>query len=331
MTAPIGILYEHPEWFIPLFEALDELGTPYERILVHEHHFDPALHPPPYQLVVNRMSPSAYLRGHGSGIFYTVSYLAYLEAHGVAVINGSNAYQIEISKARQLTLFEQVGVRYPRARVINHPAQALLAASGLRYPLIIKPNIGGSGARIQRFDTPEALQEAATAGKIDLGIDQTALVQEYLPAREGCIVRVEVLDHAFLYAIKVYPNPDSGFNLCPADICQVGTTPAMPTGASDNIVANYLAHPTEKPGLRIEPYTPPPAVIDQVLALARQAHLDVGGIEYLVNDQDGEPYFYDVNALSNFVTAAEQIVGFNPYARLAAYITRRAKLAGAAV
>lgn len=331
MPAPIGILYEHPEWFIPLFKALDELGTPYERLLAHEHHFDPALHHPPYRLVVNRMSPSAYLRGHGNSIFYTAQYLAYLESLNISVVNGSKAYAIEISKARQLSLFERLRVRYPRARVINHPRQAPLAAADLHYPLIVKPNIGGSGAKIQRFDTPEALWEASETGHIDLGLDQTALVQEYLPARDGHIIRVEILDHTFLYAIKVYPNLESGFNLCPADICQIDTSAEKNKEAPGEIIANYLSHPTEKPKLRIEPFTPPAPIIQQVLAIARQAHLEVGGIEYLVNDRDGEAYFYDINALSNFVTDAEQIVGFNPYARLAAYITRRAGLVHAAV
>jgi hypothetical protein len=51
--------------------------------------------------------------------------------------------------------------------------------------------------------------------------------------------------------------------------------------------------------------------VEQVLAIARDAGLDLGGIEYLVNDRDGHTYFYDVNALSNFVTDAERILGFS--------------------
>jgi glutathione synthase/RimK-type ligase-like ATP-grasp enzyme len=35
------------------------------------------------------MSPSAWLRGHGSSIFYTLQYLEHLERHGVPVVNGS--------------------------------------------------------------------------------------------------------------------------------------------------------------------------------------------------------------------------------------------------
>jgi hypothetical protein len=75
---------------------------------------------------------------------------------------------------------------------------------------------------MQRFDTPDALRAAAESGTLPLGIDHIALVQEFLQPRDGHIVRVEVMDGRFLYAIKVFPKFEEGFNLCPADICQPG-------------------------------------------------------------------------------------------------------------
>ena len=64
---------------------------------------------------------------------------------------------------------------------------------------MVKANIGGSGAGIIRFDSPRDLERAASEGRLELGLDQTALVQEYIPARGGHITRVEVLDGRFLY------------------------------------------------------------------------------------------------------------------------------------
>src|SRR6185295_14818452 len=93
-TLPIGILYEHPEWFAPLFAELDRRHLPYERILAHEHRFDPAERSVPYRLVVNRVSPSSYLRGHGRAIGYTRHYLTHLERLGVPLVNGSRAYAL---------------------------------------------------------------------------------------------------------------------------------------------------------------------------------------------------------------------------------------------
>src|SRR3989475_12524865 len=93
---------------------------------------------PSYSLVFNRMSPSAYLRGHGNAIFYTLHYLAYLKRHGVRVINGYDAYVTETSKALQLSLLHHLGLPYPRARRINHTAQAPDAAQGFPVQMIGK-------------------------------------------------------------------------------------------------------------------------------------------------------------------------------------------------
>src|SRR5262249_61936386 len=108
----------------------------------------------------SRMSPSAWTRGNGHGFFYTLQYLEHLERLGVRVVNGARAFLTEISKARQLSLLERLGLPYPRARVIHDPRHAPAAAQGLRFPVVVKPNIGGSGAGVRRVDTPEALRAA---------------------------------------------------------------------------------------------------------------------------------------------------------------------------
>src|SRR5574341_537622 len=298
----IAIFYEHPEWFKPLFAELDRRGVAYEQLLAHEHAFDPAERISPYALVFNRMSPSAYLRGHSNAIFYALQYLAHLQAIGANVVNGYDAFRLETSKARQLDLFEKLGLRYPRARVINHPSQAVNAARDLRFPIVVKPNIGGSGAKITRFDSLEELAAASSlkpsmvSGErgIDLGIDHTALVQEFLPARDGYIVRVEILNGEYLYAIQVFPKPGEGFNLCPADICQPANLQAAPLSTETCPV-----DAVPKLGLKVKAAHPPRPVIENVKRIMRAAHIDVGGVEYLVNDRAGAVYYYDIDALSN--------------------------------
>src|SRR5207237_6364527 len=101
---------------------------------------------------------------------------------GVRVNNVYAAWNTQISKAYQLTLLERLGLPYPRARVIHHPSQASQAADGLRFPVVVKPNIGGSGAGIVRFDSPDTLARASRDGTVQLGIDSTALLQEYVSA-----------------------------------------------------------------------------------------------------------------------------------------------------
>ena len=322
----LGIVYEHPEWFAPLFAELERRAIPYDRIDVGAHAFDPDVPEVPWTIVLNRMSPSAYLRGHAQAIMYTREFLRYLEVAGVDVVNGADAFALETSKVAQLLLLRRLGLPSPRARVINHPAQAPVAAAGLTFPVIVKPNIGGSGAGIQRFDSPEALQMATESGTLDLGIDHTALVQEFLPARGGHIVRVEVLDDRYLYAIKVYPNFEAGFNLCPADICHPDA--AVETSVASGAAFSADLCPVDLPrvALRVEGYTPPDAVIRDVLAIARAAGFDLGGVEYLIDDRNGRIIFYDINVLSNFVTDAVRVVGFDPYAVLVDYLVVRGRL-----
>ncbi|MEE9224983.1 MAG: hypothetical protein V3U68_02150 [Bacteroidota bacterium] len=129
------------------------------------------------------MSPPAYLQGHANGIFYVREDLAYLQDIGVKVVNPYEAYVVETSKAVQLGIYESLRLPYPRTRVINHASQAVKAAEGLQFPIAVKPNIGGRGARIQRFEDLGQLQTKVDQGSLDLGIDHTALVQEFLPAR----------------------------------------------------------------------------------------------------------------------------------------------------
>lgn len=311
---PIAIYHEHPDWFRPLFNALDRRGVPYERLDAAAHSFDPSESTVPWSLVFNRASPSAYLRDHGQTTHYTLHWLRHLDRLGVPLVNGAAAYALELSKANQLDLLRELGLPFPKSRVINHPSRALEAASTLRYPVLVKANVGGSGAGIVRYDTPEALSEAIDTGTIDLGIDGTALVQEAAPLRDGHITRVETLNGRYLYAINVYPATGS-FDLCPADACQ--TTNGV------ELVRGACAVDAPKSGMRVEAANPSPEIIAQVEKISRAAGIDIGGIEYLVDDRDGQHYFYDVNALSNFVADAPNVIGFDPFERLVDYLADR--------
>jgi hypothetical protein len=323
-SKPIGVLYEHPEWFRPLFAELERRGLPHEGILAHEHRYDPSATEAPCSLVVNRVSPSSYLRGHAGAIFHALQYLGHLEGISVPIVNGTRAYLTELSKARQLSLLASLGLPHPRSRVVNHSDQIESAARELEYPLIVKPNIGGSGALMRRFDRPDELRAARAAGELDgiFGLDWTAIVQEYHPQRGGSIVRVEGLNDRLLYAIRIENDPSQGFNLCPADICQLPEAGAAGTGAFDNCAVDAV-----KAQRKIERAEPPAWVVDGVLTVFREAGIDVGGVEYLESERDGRIYLYDVNSLSNFVTDAPTLVGFDPFARLVDYIELRAGVA----
>lgn len=314
---PIAIYYEQQHWFKPLFEQLDKRGVPWVRVDARNHQYDLAASEKEYSLLFNRMSPSAWQRGVGHGIFYTLNFLSHLEEKGVRVVNGSRAFTHEISKALQYTVLEALGLQYPKARVINHPSQALSAAEEIGYPLIFKPNIGGSGAGIKKFSSAAALRAAVEEASLAFGIDNVALIQEFFTARDGVITRVEVLGGQYLYAIQIHITGDT-FDLCPADICKNTKGEEL----------TRLACPVDAPksGLTVEAYEPPRQVIDDVERIMEVAGIEVGGIEYVVEDRTGRLLYYDINALSNFVSDPERVIGFNPYSRLADYLIAEARI-----
>ena len=321
----IAVLYEHPEWFQPLFTELERRQLPFTRIHAGELTWSPAERPP-FSLLVNRMSPSAYLRGYGHAIHATEAFLGYVESYGISVVNDLRTYRLETSKSAQLDLFERVGAPYPATRLINNPRGATAAARGLRFPIVVKPNIGGSGAGIIRFDVPTDLERAVREDRLDLGPDDTALVQEAITSPDGSITRVELLDGEPLYAIRITPPAGHGFNLCPADICQEEVD-LPPETAAGQPLGSFCS---TKPAMEIERADVHGGIRDAMTAIARAAGLDVCGIEYIVDERDGQPYVYDVNALSNFVTDADRILGFDPFVPLVDFIEERWKRAAQA-
>ncbi len=152
-------------------------------------------------------------------------------------------------------------------------------------------HVQGAAAGIARFDSKDALAAAVADKTLPVSIDSVLLVQELVPARGDRITRIETLDRRYLYAINI--SGAGGFDLCPADACQLpGSTMSMV--ASD----------------------PAPALREAAEAIARAASLDLGGVEVMIDDRDGTPRFYDINALSNFVANPLDVLGWNPHERL---------------
>ena len=295
MTPDLAVYFEHPRWFEPLWAALDRRGVAYARLAAGSHSFgleDPA----PAPVVFNRMAMSAPQRSAGGHpLFYTAALLDHWEGAGARVVNGSRPFGYDLSKARQLGLFRSLGLPTPATQVIHDAAHAPVAAARLRFPVLVKVNIGGSGRGIEKFDSPEALSEAVKEGRLELGVDGVALVQEAAPKRRDVITRLETLGGRFLYAIDVRVEGET-FDLCPADVCVVGS-PVTITRAD-----------------------PSPELIDAAERVARASGLDVGGVEMLVDVRDGSPRFFDFNGMSNFVADAPNLLGFDPHERLVDFL-----------
>jgi len=294
----LAVFYEHPAWFVPLFAALDARGIDYVRIGIEGHSFDPARSPPPARVILSRLAMSSFLRSPDHAIFYTPALYAHWAGQGARIINGADVLAIDANKARQLAVIAGLGLAIPETRVVHRAIDIPAAAAGLRFPIVVKANIGGSGAGIMRYETPEDLTIAVADKFLPTSIDNVLLIQEYVPARDGRITRIETLAGKYLYAIDI----DGGgqFDLCPADACVADGKPITMTKAD-----------------------PDPALIDAAERIARAAGLDVGGIEVMIDDRDGVPRFYDINALSNFVAKPREVLGWDPHDNLIDYIVHQ--------
>lgn len=293
----LAIVYEHPEWFEPLFAALDRHGVSYVKVPLAGDIFDPTASEAPGTVVFSRVAMSSFLREPEHPIFYAQSLFEHWQGQGTRVVNAS-ALNMDTSKARQMSLIARVGLNGPATRVAHRQADIPKAAEGLRYPVLVKADIGGAGAGITRYEDAEKLAEAAGEKWCPAGVNGISLVQEYAPRRDGKITRVETLNGKYLYAIDI-ESPGDAFDLCPADACLV--RPGAPT-------------------LTMTKAEPPPEIIEAVERLAVAGELEVGGIEYLIDDRDGSVLFYDINGLSNFVAMPVEVLGFDPHDDLVAWL-----------
>jgi glutathione synthase/RimK-type ligase-like ATP-grasp enzyme len=302
-TAQLAVLYEHPQWFQPLFAALDRRGMSYVPIQLSGHRFDPAAREIPAPLVLSRVAQSSFLREPEHPIFYAEALLDHWQQCGARVLNGADVLAVDSSKARQLSLITSLGYSVPQTRVVHRARDLVEAVEGMDFPLLVKANIGGSGAGIVRYGSLDELRASIADRMIPQSVDQVLLVQDYVPPRGGSIIRLETLGGKFLYAIEVESRGES-FDLCPADAC--------------------IAQPGRK-AIRMDAVTPAPQIIEAAERIARAARLDVGGVEVVIDDRDGTPRFYDINAMSNFVADPMNVLGWDPHDRLINYLENELK------
>jgi glutathione synthase/RimK-type ligase-like ATP-grasp enzyme len=293
-SAQLGVLYEHPQWFQPLFAALERRGIPYVPIELADHRFDPASRDVPAPVILSRVAQSSFLREPEHPIFYAAALLRHWQDCGASVLNGAATLAIDSSKARQLSLISALGLATPETRVVHRSQDLLSAAEGMIYPLMVKANIGGSGAGIARYSSVGELSASIADGTVPTSVDNVLLVQDHVPARGGTILRIETLRGRFLYALEVESGGDT-FDLCPADAC--------------------LAQPGRN-AVKMTAVMPSPEIVRAAEQIAHAAHLFVGGIEVIIDDRDGTPRFYDINAMSNFVADPLNVLGWDPHDRL---------------
>jgi hypothetical protein len=289
----IYVIHENREWTVHLTRRLEELGLPYEEWFLDQGTVDLSV-TPPEGVFYNRMSASSHTRGHRFAPELTEAVLAWLERHGRRVLNGSRALRLEVSKVNQYMALNAHGIRTPKTIAAVGKAQIVEAAKQLgTQSFITKHNRAGKGLGVQLFHSIEALKQYVESDAFEDSVDGITLVQEYIQAPEPFITRCEFVGGKFLYAVRV--DTSEGFELCPADACQIGDL-YCPVGET-----------AKRPKFEIIDgfYDP---ILEKYEQFLRANDIHVAGIEF-IRDSNGVIFTYDVNTNTNYNSEAEARAG----------------------
>ena len=311
----VYVLHENDAWVEPLRAAFDEIGVPFAEWFVDDGLLDLGAEPP-QGVFYNRMSASSHTRGHRYAPELTASILAWLGSHGRRVVNDSRALDLEISKVRQYEALARCGIRTPRTVAAVSKASLVAAARGFSGRFITKHNRAGKGLGVKLFDSVAALEAHVASDAFEPSVDGITLVQEYIAAPQPFITRVEFVGGRFLYAVRV--DTSLGFELCPADVCQVGDA-FCPVGES--AAATTIASPAAAPAAPrfsiVDNFSHP--IVERYRRFIADNGIGIAGIEF-ITDREGELWTYDVNTNTNYNPDAERAAGKSGMRAIARYL-----------
>ena len=281
----IFVLHENSAWAEPLRAAFERFGLPYEEWFLDEGMV--ALdQEPPHGVFYNRMSASSHTRGHRFAPELTHVVLKWLERHGRRVVNSSRALSLEVSKVSQYAALNCAGVRTPRTLAAVGRDKTVAAAEAFGDgPYILKPNRGGRGVGVGLFESSKAI--ADYLDKVpdnEQPIDGVWLIQDYISSPEPFITRCEFIGGRFHYAVHV--DTREGFELCPADACQV----------------DEEGEPLPKKFTIDQQFDDP--ILSRYLGFLTANEIEIAGIEF-IRDASGDLFTYDVNTNTNYNAQAE--------------------------
>ena len=296
-------IHENDAWVAPLRAQFARLGTPVAEWFLDRGALD-LTQAPPDGVFYNRMSASSHTRGHRYAPEYTAAVLEWLARHGRTMVNGPRALALEISKIAQYQALAAFGVRSPDTIAAIGREHIATAAETLGFPVILKHNRAGKGLGVKLLLSAAGLAEHLAAEEVEAPVDGIWLVQRYVQAPEPFITRVEFVGGRFLYAVRV--DTSQGFELCPADQCQIevgAACPAVAPGAKFRISEGFAS-----------------PLVARYEAFLAANDIGIAGIEFIV-DRDGTPWTYDVNTNTNYNPEAEAIAGRSGMGAIARHLT----------
>ena len=297
----VYVLHESPSWYAPLDAALAQRGVPHDEIFLDRDVVDLSDTPPP-GVYFNRLSGTAHTRGHELAVEHCRVLLRWLEAHGRRIVNGREALELAMSKSALLVALDAFGIRIPETVTAIGQDRLVEAASRFRRPFLVKPNRGGKGLGIVRFESRDELSRRIESHGLVDSVDGVYVVQELVKSPDPFITRAEFIGGEFLYALR--SETGRGFNLCPAD--------------------TECASQAGRPGFQIPADFDHP-ILDAYRRFLKHHDVEIGAIEFIVDDA-GNAYTYDLNINTNYNAEAEAAAGCSGMDAIAKFLGRELAL-----
>ncbi len=186
--------------------------------------------------------------------YFTLAVMRHFEHQGVAIANSPAAIESVADKLHTLQVLAGAKLPIPKTILGKFPIDVDLVERELGFPVVVKKLRGTRGAGVvlcenrSQFDDLANLLDGATS-------NTDFLFQQYIKASHGRDVRLLVIDWRVMAAME---------------------RRAIDGGFKSNISLGGSG----------KPFTPPKAMADLAVSVARQLNLDIAGIDILF-DQDG--------------------------------------------
>ena len=309
----IYLIHENKNWLKPLLKELLDKGIPFAEWNMVDKTIN-LFTPPPEGIFFNKMSASSHSRGNRYCPELTTGLISWLEVHKRLVLNGSNAQKLELSKMVQYSELKKVGLKVPKTICSTTLKGIVDAAKILKFPIIIKHNRAGMGLGVKLFHNISELKDYIYGDHFENSVDGITLIQSYIFSPDSSIIRVEFVDKKFLYAVKV--NTENGFELCPADECNVDDFNqktkenfSSKSKLKFKIVENFLSFSFSN------------YIIMSMQELMQNVGIDIASFEFIL-DENNDIFVYDLNVNTNYNSNAEKNTPYSGTLSVASFLKR---------
>ena len=189
----IAIIYESEEWSnIYLKDYLVKKGFEVLFINFEEAVFDAEFFSSA-KLIVNRIFPSSYFRGHVKTYYKGIDFLRKLHEKEIPMINSFEALMYDFDKLLVCKTLRDNNINTPEIYCSSRD----FSVDKIKFPCIVKPNRGGRSTYTGKVDNTEELFEFLnTLPAIDF------IFQEYIKSIDNYTLRIEVINEEIFSAVK---------------------------------------------------------------------------------------------------------------------------------